>query len=183
MSGGGTFVTWYGDHNAAHEAGTCSIGVVTRTEAHGSLIDDADGLLTRVLLGLAEVVAALLHPVKSTTPLSATIPSLRTTSLRKRVGRKSGHRTDKRTENTLPGAERMPSDGALSQAVAPRQRRPVTRGLAALDRDAVRSSRRRPFGLEDGRNRQHGAVFRTSQLPTPLVDHPMVSKAKESKIS
>src|SRR5438876_6138592 len=35
MSGGGTFVTPYGCHSAAHAAGTSSIGVVVRTDEHG----------------------------------------------------------------------------------------------------------------------------------------------------
>lgn len=60
MSGGGTIVTRYGRHSAAHAAGTLSIGVVVCTDAHAvATLDDGDNA---GLLGAREGVAVAALP-------------------------------------------------------------------------------------------------------------------------
>lgn len=64
MSFGGTIVTWYGSHSSWHAAGTLSIGVVVRTDAHALVAadGDADGVVDARGVG---VDAAPLHPAIS----------------------------------------------------------------------------------------------------------------------
>src|SRR5437660_1273328 len=102
MSGGGTLVTPYGRHSAAHAAGTSSIGVVTRTEEHGP-----DGVAEGDAAGRGVAVGAIRpappHPATARAkPTSAATLSLRTTSPRDMLARRVDSRPTNTTDKPLP---------------------------------------------------------------------------------
>ena len=95
MSGGGTFVTWYGAHRAAHAGGTSAIAVVVFTDAHGPpTVTDADGDADEPVDGAVvelDPQAATDQPI----PNIATIASLRIALPRPMVTGKHARSTDK----------------------------------------------------------------------------------------
>jgi hypothetical protein len=70
---GGTLVTPYGAHNAAHAAGTCAIGVVAITEAHGPTAALGRGDVVECGVGEAVLCGAGV-PHEATIAATATVP-------------------------------------------------------------------------------------------------------------
>src|SRR5690348_4239505 len=129
MSGGGTFVTPYGRQSAAHAAGTSSIAVVTRTDAHGP-DGDADGVaVTRGVPAVGVTRPVPPHPAFiRAKPVSAVTPSLRIASPRDMLAWRKGHPADKVTSS--------PRRGRMTRCPSPLQ----PRRRKAMNRDELRAA-------------------------------------------